>query len=96
MIYRKGERKPTDPEERLSEQEVHILESFLEENHASGAGRMSSMSSIRLQSKLQSSLTNLPVIVGGNGLGGGVPHSKRGLMHSPIRASMRSLSIGRS
>lgn len=95
-LIRKGERKPTDPEERLSEQEVHILESFLEENQASGAGRMSSLSSIRLQSKMQSSLSNLPVIVGGNGLGGGVPHSKRGLMHSPIRASMRSLSIGRS
>jgi hypothetical protein len=38
---RKGERKPTDPEERLSEEEVHILEAFLEEAHASGAGQLS-------------------------------------------------------
>ena len=95
LIHRKGERKPTDPEERLSEEEVHILEAFLEEAHASGAGRMSSLSSIRLQSRLQSSLSNLPVIVGG-GSQAGVPHSKRGLMHSPVRASLRSLSIGRS
>lgn len=94
-LIRKGERKPTDPEERLSEEEVHILEAFLEEAHASGAGRMSSLSSIRLQSRLQSSLSNLPVIVGG-GSQAGVPHSKRGLMHSPVRASLRSLSIGRS
>ena len=38
--FRRGERKPTDPEERLNEEEVHVLESFLEEAHANGTGKL--------------------------------------------------------
>jgi hypothetical protein len=57
------------------------------------------MSSVRLQSRLQSSMSNLPLI-GQQQLQQlhlqQMPHSKRGLMHSPVRAPLRSLSIGRS
>jgi len=93
-LIRKGERKPSDEEEYFSEEDLHLLEEFLEEAQASGAGRMSSTRSLRLQSRLQSSLSNLPAVSGGSGAG--LPHGKRALMHSPARAFARSTSIGRS
>jgi len=89
-LIRKGEPNPTDPEEVLSKEEVHVLEAFLEEAHASGTGRMS----MKLQSRLQSSMSNLRAI--SPGYGSAMPHSKRGLLHSPIRANFRSSSIGRA
>ena len=45
---RKGERKPTDPEERLNEEDVHVLESFLEEAHANGTGKLARICYIKI------------------------------------------------
>jgi len=93
-LIRRGELKPNGQEELFSEMELQSLERFLEEAQASGTGRMSSMSSVRLHSRLQSSLSNLPSLASGSVVG--VPHSKRYLMHTPARSTTRAASVGRS